>query len=411
MEKASVLKSVLPVPPGGRLRDVDLFGASPPGFFVGRFGYPNVRLGPLVPVVDSFSDAPHLLDAPEKWFGTPMERVVEFRSSLARSNFTTSVKLGRRVDDLPLGTRRLLETSQELAMAARPVDTEAHLTDLRVHVQFDDHALPVGPSGTADRIRIDENVPVRPAVERAVGDVDLNASGAVFEVLYQRGGLEVSEIQRVFSAGLLGRERNRRLVPTRWAVTAVDDVVSRGLVAKLKSHQQLGEYLCFEETYLDNHFTVLLAPGTWSFEMMEVWAPNSLWNQPVPGVGPPAPPKINADHEYEGGRKSYASNVTGAYYAARLAVAEYLERAKRCGWCVVFREVSSGYLIPLGVWVIRETLRKALVKPPARFDSLPAAFRWCTRGFAMPAKAWRRASKLLNRRRTRSLAEFLRPPS
>src|SRR3989441_13122599 len=60
---------------------VDLDGSSPPGVFVGRFGYPKVFVGPLVPPVHGDTQ---ILDAPEEWVGHSMEDIVHFRSQLVR---------------------------------------------------------------------------------------------------------------------------------------------------------------------------------------------------------------------------------------------------------------------------------------------------------------------------------------
>ncbi|MHA1732876.1 MAG: Nre family DNA repair protein [Promethearchaeota archaeon] len=390
--KNSILKSISHLDLNKTSRDVDLFGASPPGFFVGREGYPNVRVGPMIPVGGGFKDDPGVLDAPERWFGTSLERIVEYRSSLARSSFELNVKGwtgAREGRGLNLEARRLLDVSQELAMAARPVDVEAHLKTLKISVQFDNHAIPMGPSGLTDKIMIVENTRVHPVVDKVVSDVDLKAAEAVFSKLYMDAKLNVSQIQRVFSAGLLGEKRERKLVPTRWAITAVDDMIGRALVKKIKGHPQVDDFRVFGGEYLDNRFTVLVAPGPWSFEMMEVWAPNTVWNQPVQGVQEAAPSvQIQRDYEFERGRTRYASNVTGAYYAARLAVVEYLNRLRKQGRVVVFREVSGGYLVPLGVWVIRETTREMLeARKATTFDALGPAVEFGLRDLEVPARA------------------------
>ena len=52
---------------------LDLDGSSPPGVFVGRFGYPKVFVGPLVPPVHGDT---RILDAPEEWVGHSMEDIV-----------------------------------------------------------------------------------------------------------------------------------------------------------------------------------------------------------------------------------------------------------------------------------------------------------------------------------------------
>ena len=63
-------------------------------------------------------------------------------------------------------------------------------------------------------------------IEKAYYDTDLRATNAVVE-LYNRGVL-VTKIQKAFSVGAFGVEK-KRLVPTRWSITAVDDIISKVL--------------------------------------------------------------------------------------------------------------------------------------------------------------------------------------
>jgi hypothetical protein len=60
---------------------LDIDGASPPGVFVGRIGYPYVYAGPMVPPVHEDTS---LYDLPELWFGKSMDEIVGFRSLLIR---------------------------------------------------------------------------------------------------------------------------------------------------------------------------------------------------------------------------------------------------------------------------------------------------------------------------------------
>ena len=365
--KTSILKSIVPFEVGKTMRNVELSGASPPGFFVGRHNYPNVAVGPLVPFKEFESnlniDDYHILDAPELWFGKEMIDVIRYRSSLVRNNFKINVKIGANCNKTTpsLSSQRLLETSQELSMAARPVDTETKLSRVSLRITMDNHFIPMGPSGVTEKIRITENVKVHPKVDYCVADTDLKAGEAVAEHLYFKGKVPLSSIQRVFSAGLLGEKDNRKLVPTRWTITAVDDIISKKLIKEIKKFPEINDYQIFESTYLDNHFKILLFPGKFMYEMNEVWAPNSLWNISLDGKNKDLTPQIMTDFEFYKGRTNYASNITGAYYAARNAVCEYLYNIKRQARVLIFREVSSGYEVPLGVWVIRETVNLSLI--------------------------------------------------
>ncbi|MFX1384368.1 MAG: hypothetical protein ACFFBP_18180 [Promethearchaeota archaeon] len=400
--RKSILKSIIPFELGKSKRNVEIFGASPPGFFVGRYNYPNVAVGPLIPFREFESNLniedPHILDAPELWYGKQMAEVIRYRSSLIRSNFKINVRVGeQKLKKIPpLNAQRLLETSQELSMAARPVDTETKLEKLNLRMMMDNHALPIGPSGITNKIRLTENVKIHPKVDYCVSDTDLKAQDAISEHLYLKGHIPLSSIQRVFSAGLLGEKKNRKLVPTRWAITAIDDMISKRLIKEIKKFPEINDYQIFESTYLDNHFKILLFPGKFTYEMNEVWAPNSLWNISLSGNNHNLKPQIMTDYEFYRGRKSYASNITGAYYAARKAICEFLFKIRRQARILIFREVSSGYVVPLGVWVIRETVNNAMESIPLKIDNFNTALIKMTEDLIVDLKYWKKNSTLIN---------------
>ena len=75
------------------------------------------------------------------------------------------------------------------------------------------------------------------------------------------------------------------------------------------------------------------------------------------------------DHEGFEGRTTYAS-IGGCYYAARLAIGESLERERRQAATVILRETHPGYIMPVGVWNVREHVRAALRQPPRLFSSM-----------------------------------------
>ncbi len=413
--KKSVLKSMVTFDLDKTRRNVKIFGASPPGFFVGHFHYPNVYLGPLIPFQEfetglNISDY-HILDSPELWFGKPMVDIIKYRSCLVRSNFKLNVNIGQKSRKITpsIKTQRLLESSQELSMASQPVDVEAKLDRLNLRILVDNHASPVGPSGITEKITITENTKVHPQVDYCVSDIDLTAAEAVSEHLYFKGHVPESTIKRIFSAGLLGEEKKRRIVPTRWTITAVDDIISKGLIKEIKKFPEIDDYQIFEATYLDNHLKILLFPGKFIYEMNEVWAPNTLWNVSLDGNNRNLKPQIMTDFEFYGGRKNYASNITGAYYAARKSVCEYLYKIKKQARVLIFREVSGGYVVPLGVWVIRETVNNAMwTSTPTILDNFDDAINKLTEGFIVEFKHWKKSSKLINYIKTqKTLDNFL----
>ena len=368
---------------------VDLNGTSPPGLFVGRYGYPKVSVGPLLSPEHGSTE---LLDTPEEWVGRSVAEVVSFRTGLVRG--TTPIRVTDAERAIPI-----LEELQLLGIAAETVDSEAHFRrPPRGHLSLSDSTPPFGPSAPIEKMRLDVRR-VDPNLDRLTSDVHANARVAV-EELYHRG-VRVSRIQRAFSVGTLGRRGRRRLVPTRWSITAVDDLLSKMNLEHIRTLPELGEILLYRFTALDNRWVIALLPGAYRYESIEAWYPNTLWN--------PNPTQIVmiGDHEGFGGRTTYAS-IGGCYYAARLATSEALLRLGRQAGVVVLREVHPGEILPLGVWNVREHVRAALARPPEKVPSLSELSERIGETFAIPLRRWLTSSAVLHEARTqRRLDDWL----
>jgi DNA repair protein NreA len=369
----------------------EMEGSSPPGLFIGRFGYPNVAIGPLLAPVHGDT---LLLDTPEEWVGRSVRELVGFRTMLVRGTHRVKVTDAEK----PI---RLLEDVQEIALAADSVEAEATFTrPPRGNLTLSDTSPPYGPTAPIEKVRIDVRR-VDQHLDRLSSDTDANARLAVNE-LYHRG-VRVSRIQRAFSAGTLGRRGRRRLVPTRWSITAVDDLLGKENLEQIRHFPELDEILLYRLTALENRWFIAFLPGTYRYESIETWYPNTLWN--------PSPSNIVmlGDHEGHDGRTTYAS-MGGCYYAARLATSEALMKRGRQAGVLVFREVHPGELLPLGVWNVREHVRAALQMPPEHLESLGQLIERLSHTFAIPKERWLRQSAVLHEARTqRRLDQYLEP--
>ncbi|MDA4124453.1 MAG: Nre family DNA repair protein [Thaumarchaeota archaeon] len=358
-------------------------GSSPPGVFVGRLGYPKVSIGPMVP--PRFGDT-SILDTPEEWLGKPIEQIVDYRYSLVRGNARASVDDAKRPG-------RLLSSLQELAMASRPVDTELKLTKppRRILVLSED-TQPYGPSGPLERFKIG-NTSVDRRIEKAHYDRDLKAADAVRE-LYAKGVL-VTRIQKSFSLGMFGEGARRKIVPTRWSITAVDSSISLSLLEKVKHHPTIDEYRVYRFNVYDNQYVAILLPEPWRFEWIEAWFPNTTWNQFSTS------PYMIGDYEEYFGRTTYA-RVGGCYYSTRLAVAEALDRERRQAAAIVLRETYPGFIMPLGVWNIRESIREMMKNPFERHDTFQGAMNSALSNMRIQKAKWTRESVLISRELTQT---------
>jgi len=375
-----------------RITSQDIQGTSPPSVFVGRYGYPNVSAGPLLPPLHLEHPKAASLDDPAAWTHGSIEEVLGMRSSLLRTRARVRVHDARRPPPI-------LGVTQELALAARPVDAEVHLVkrpNLELVARVDDTATAMGPSVEADRARLVENAPVPRLVDRLFEDTHAKAATSVTE-LYQ-GGLTPYKIEPMLSLGLLGVPTERRLVPTRWSITATDDILGRQLVPRVLEQPSLDRVEVYATRLHGNEFHVLLLPTGWSFDMIEVWMKGAMWALETS-------PFIE-DWEDWRGRKGYASHITGAYYAARLSVLEHLTTRRRQAAAFVYREITPDYWAPLGVWVIREAVKLALQSQPISFETTSDAIAYTES--RTRRKGWARASKLLgDLRGQRRITEYV----
>ncbi len=350
-------------------------GSTPPGVFVGRIGYPYVSVGPLIP--PSHGDTT-LLDTPEMWIGKSIDDIVDFRSQLVRGKYLTHVR--------DLESSHIIEATREMALSASPVDVEAEfLKKPRSRLVLDDEVQPFGPTAPLKKIDLG-NTKFDQRMEKAYNDTDMKARDAVLE-LYKKGTL-ISSIQKAFSVGSFGEGKARRFVPTRWSITAVDSMLGTNLMEKMKDFPVISGYLVFESWQLDNRFVVLMMPRAWSYELIEAWYPNTVWNPFGKDVA-----IMSSSEGYEG-RTKYAE-IGGCYYAARFAVNEYLVKERRQARVVILREAHPGYIMPVGVWNVRENVRAALKSPARKFSSLDEAFEYISTRLVIPKERWIKASDVL----------------
>lgn len=366
------VRSMLPAAQASSV--VEMVGPSPPSLFVGRHGYPDVRAGltaSLTPddSADSFGD-------PAELFGRPLEEVAARHANLVTGGRKMRVSSAVCPD-------LVLEATQLIAKASSSVDVEldfARPVAIGGNPTFDSMSTPLGPSGEVLRAEVVGHANVSRKIDSITGETDVLASDAMGELA--ESGTGEAQISRMLSSGLLGRAESRKLVPTRWGITATDDTLGKRLWESVRDLPSLDKVLVFEASYLDNHFHIIITPGTWAFHMMEAWTGGSLWSDGGSVLG---------DWEEGRPRTNYASRVTGAYYSARLGVLEYLESIGRSGACLVWRDIGPGYWAPVGVWLIRETVRDALKGKGRKFDSVDEAVRFISNRVSSPeelGKSW-----------------------
>ena len=351
------------------INSLDIEGMSPPSIFVGRYGYPKVDIGPLVPPMMGDTS---IMDTPELWVGKSIEEFVDFRFSLIRGK--------HRIDAVDFHKAgKIIDQTRDLALSENPLEVEAAFQKRPVgRLVLDDEVQPFGPSARLKTLDVG-NTRYEQHVEKAFYDTDLKATEAV-RSLYSDGVL-VSKIQKAFSVGAFGIDKNRKFVPTRLSITAVDDILGKSLLSTTKYTPVIEDWRVYDWYQLDNRWSILLMPVSWRYELIEAWFPNTVWNPLGRDV------EIISSYEFYNGRKKYAE-IGGCYYAARFAVNELLQSEGRQAGAVIFREAHPGYIMPVGVWNVRENVRAALKTDPHRFETLNDALNHVGSKMSIPVNQW-----------------------
>lgn len=355
-----------------------MVGSSPPGIFVGRIGYPHVYAGPLVPPVLGNTS---LFNTPEEWIGKSFQEIIGFRTNLIRGKFRVNVKK-------PYYNQRFTDDTLAIALSQDSISTDITFQKKPSGTFLIDNTLqPMGPSALMHRLKIGSSRTDH-RLENAYRDGDLKAEHAMLDLYHDQ--VPVSKIQRILSIGALGVQQQRKMVPTRWSITAVDSTISQRILEEdVKRCPRINEYRVYEFNYLGNRFVILLIPANWSYEWIEAWYPGTAWN---PGQQTIA---MGGDWESYQGRTTYAS-IGGCYYSVRLAAAEFLAEEQRQARVIALREIYPSFLSPLGVWINREGVRAAFRQSNVKkFNTFQETLEYLTSRLRIALPYWIDTSVLL----------------
>ena len=367
----------------GKARQISEFsGSSPPEVFVGKWNYPNVYVGILSP--EQYGNT-KIMSSAEEWHAKNLQipKILSLRNQLIYGRTQSNIKK-------VLKSTKFLSVLQEVAMTHKSISTEFKLKKpIKKHDEKESKVPLISNAAHVEKVKLQENPKIKKKIDYLVNDTDVKSTTSLLEL--EKAGINNSNLIKLLSAGLLGLKKNRKLVPTRWSITAVDDTLSKSKLEKIKYYPQIEEYLIFSGEYLGNHYEVLLLPRYWSFEVIEISLKNfGVW------------------HDFESifKRKKYASDVTGAYYANRLAVTEYLEKIKKQAAALVLREIRPEYYAPLGVGILRQTTRALFQNPPKRFENLNHALNDIKNRLRLPIEKFLKNSQLMQETQQKTLGEF-----
>ncbi|MGE0792799.1 MAG: hypothetical protein AB7V77_01305 [Candidatus Woesearchaeota archaeon] len=316
------------------MKEIKVRGKSP-NIFVGHTNYPKVKVGYLLTQKYDHHDEPKFFV--ENKFNIPT--IISKRRQLLNSTITANIKDSNN---------KILDTAKLVAKSDNPVDSEISLTNMCGTFQTDNIAMPFGPSAELKNIKITENVKINKFVERITNDSDILAKNAIEEL--NKKFIDEYHLTKLLSIGTLGK--SPKLVPTKWSITAVDDMISLNKHEEILNYKEI-DFKLFAGEYLGNKYIICFFPGAYSYEFIEIIFPRTKDNNTDNFY-------VQSDFEYTQGRSEYAFTTAGGYYASRLPVIEFLKENKKQGKIIVFRCITDDYTTPLGVWVVREGVRETL---------------------------------------------------
>ncbi len=300
-----------------------------------------------------YGDEARKYEDPLGWWGkATLSDIIGYRSGLL-----SAVKDQRIEDPWSLYEKEISVSS----VSQKPVRYDVLLSSTPdAKLKFDGVIMPRGPSAPLQNIKVNDNASLSRTLEKLIFD-DLKASEAVVQAYSQ--GEDIYKLISAMSMGLLGVKKNRKLVPTRWAITSVDSIIGTFLLGKVKeSTRTIDSVSVYYSSYLGNYFHIILYPGNYRSSWIEIWYPLSLWSSETTVV------ELS---ENFWGKYEY---MDGGYMAARLAVMEKLQKEDIQAGIVIIREITSEYYAPVGNWHIRETVRKAMENKISTFDNVSEAF-------------------------------------
>ena len=369
---------------------------SPPSVFIGsKLKYPLVNVGILSPI--DKDENSWVYDDAKYWaennFG--IEEVIGLRNSLLNSRFQTKVSDARL-------NKKFVEIAKEVAISSKQVNIEIELKNRLILGREKDKILtPHGMRANLKNAEITGNVRIDPQVDKIMNDDILASEG--MEILYKNNFNEYF-LSQILSVGVLGMKKNKKFVPTRWSITATDDILGKQLLKNIRDYLWIENYDLFFGEFMGNQYLILMFPNVWNYELFELYLPGSSWN-------PSNEIKAATDFESYSGRKNYAFNTSGGYYASRFPILEYLNSIRRQASVLAIRLETPSYWASLGVWVCRESIKKALKNKLFKFESkeelLTSAKFISNKRFNYDIEGLLRQSKLLRILNTqKNLTEF-----
>ncbi len=222
---------------------------SPPGVFLETAKYPVLMAGVLAS--QQPSEFLSIFDHPDAWQGLDREAILSMRKKLYRFCMP--------VDAREMSPSSTIETLQSLALSVSPVALEVEAPSLPPEdLKPAGALLPSSPIVRVKSLQLDSEPEISRAASR-VTENDIPASDGIWKLLDYDYSLDFAV--RLMAVGLLGRHKNRRMMPLKSAYKAAIDVfINRAVMELLGAPSSQASRIYTGDMFGDS-FTVLMTPG------------------------------------------------------------------------------------------------------------------------------------------------------
>lgn len=216
----------------------------------------------------------------------------------------------------------------------------------------------MGSQNELTKLEAQENTRTSNKIEKFTAN-DIKAREAIIS-LYEKGVSE-HQIINLLALGSFGIEINRKLVPTKWAISAYDQTIDNYLHKKIQKYSLINQYEIYQDRDKGNDFIIILLPDTFSAEIVETWDISGFDQSEATGKWK-TDKKMIIEQDYVGNNNKLGytePNCSGGYWATKSPINRFLDQRKKQASYISIRFIDN-YEIPLGVVFVRECARKAL---------------------------------------------------
>ena len=204
----------------------------------------------------------------------------------------------------------------------------------------------MGSKNELESLNATENTTTSKQIEKYSTN-DAKAKEACIK-LYEQGKNE-QQIIHLLALGVFGVNINKKLVPTRWAITAYDKMIESHLHKQILKYNPINQYeVYYCQNKSDTHVNILL-PDHYMGTHTEDWS-----NSQSPGMGGHNTDIFNNQNKIP----TPEPLNSGGYYATKIALNEHLQERKKQAAAIMIRVIID-YDVPLGVVFVRECVRES----------------------------------------------------